>query len=467
MKKLISFALVALLAATSVLFVGGCSLVDEEPDPNTVIARIGEYELTLGDFEAAFDMHATMWSSYGYDVTSDQETRESFQDNVFDLLVGTLCALHQGNELGLFEYTDEQLAELQESIDAELADLLDYHTQSAASEGLTGEELETRINELIEEEAAYFLGAGTTRQQYEDYLVEAITEDYQLNLVKEAFLSDVTVSDEAVQEWYDALLESDMLLVEQDPGSYKDSQEEYEMYVGEEGLYPVLYAPTGYYRVMHIFTTAEEDIDSAYTELSAEIEDIIHECGLLAIEAAGSETPDNAEQMAELLEQYNEKVEERDTLYETHFADARAKIEEAYAALEAGEAFADVMLEYTEDADIIASVVFQQKGMLISEYESSTDWSDDIKERFLELKEGEYSEIFADDDGYHILYFVAREPMGSRPLEEVRSLAVAELLETAKDTEWDTLIETWLNSEELWVDKDAIRVVGVPAADEE
>ena len=43
------------------------------------------------------------------------------------------------------------------------------------------------------------------------------------------------------------------------------------------------------------------------------------------------------------------------------------------------------MVEYTEDADIIACEIFKEKGMLISRYESETDWSDEIKDKFFAL----------------------------------------------------------------------------------
>lgn len=232
MKKLISGLLALIIVLSCVFMVSACKLTDEtkEPDADTVIAQIGEYKLTYGEFKTSFDMHASMWSSYGYDVMSDQETREEFQDNVFDLLVGTLVTMYKGDELGLFDFTDEQKAELREKIDAELTDLVEYHTKTAAESGLTGDELDAEIEKLIIEEAEYFLGEGTTRTEYEEYLKKAVTEDYKINIVKEAVLKDVTVSDDDIQTWYEATLESDKQAVEENPGCYKDDQEQFEMY---------------------------------------------------------------------------------------------------------------------------------------------------------------------------------------------------------------------------------------------
>ena len=463
MKKLISGLLALIIVLSCVFMVSACKLTDEtkEPDADTVIAQIGEYKLTYGEFKTSFDMHASMWSSYGYDVMSDQETREEFQDNVFDLLVGTLVTMYKGDELGLFDFTDEQKAELREKIDAELTDLVEYHTKTAAESGLTGDELDAEIEKLIIEEAEYFLGEGTTRTEYEEYLKKAVTEDYKINIVKEAVLKDVTVSDDDIQTWYEATLESDKQAVEENPGCYKDDQEQFEMYTDNSSTYPVLYVPSGYYRVMHIFTTNTEDIDADYSDLSKELVELTNEYGRLSIEDATSETPKNTERLAEIVNEYKEKKAKMDKIFSEHYAGAK-KIEEAYAKLESGEDFADVMVEYTEDADIIACEIFKEKGMLISRYESETDWSDEIKDKFFALSEGQYSEIFTDDNGYHILYYVGPEPMGSKPVDEIREAALKDLLETARTEEWDKLISEWLNLEELWTDVELIRSCGVP-----
>lgn len=463
MKKLLCL-LVALIMCVMPLFAVGCNITVNH-DPNTVIASIGERELTLGVYEQTFEMYANMYSAYySQNVYSDKATLEAFQESIFDMMVGTICALHMGDELNLFDYTEEQTAELQSRIDDELISLVEYHEQAAIQEfealgqDYTDEELSARVNELIAEEGAHFLGEGCTREVYEEYLTDMIIENYQLELVEAAVLKDVTVDEAAMQEEYDLIVEADKETYDEDPGSYKDDAEYFEIY--PDSGYRPYYTPEGYSRIMHIFTTAEGTIDTEYTELEARLSEIKSEYGELALSDTINETTDNAEKLAELLDEYEDVKRDMERMYNAHFGDALDKIEEAYAKLESGADFIQVLSEYTEDADFVNTEYFMKHGMLISSYESHTDWSDLIKEEFSKLSIGEYSEIFSDSTGYHIIYYFEDVPAGPVDYDTVKDELYASLLESIKSDEWDALIEEWLNSSDLDADIENVRHVG-------
>ena len=149
-------------------------------------------------------------------------------------------------------------------------------------------------------------------------------------------------------------------------------------------------------------------------------------------------------------------------MFEEHYKDAREKIEEAYEKLEAGTPFSEVMMEYTEDVNIKNFEALQNKGMLISDGDEVgyVDWSKEVKTAFAGLKKGEYSEMFMDEDGYHIIYYLDDETSGEAPLEEYRE-AIAELVATdAHTAEWQALIEEWMKDESVTIYTDRIRHVG-------
>jgi len=165
--------------------------------------------------------------------------------------------------------------------------------------------------------------------------------------------------------------------------------------------------------------------------------------------------------MTQLLDEYKTVNAEAEAMLDEHLAPSKAKADEAYAKLADGN-FAAVMQEYTQDVDFTSFDIFKQKGMLISkEYESETDWSDEIKAEFGKLAPGEYSGVFKDESGYHIIYYVGDETPGVRPLadmkEEIRALVLAQL----QEEEWNALLTEWKNDESVVVDDELVRSLTV------
>ena len=105
-------------------------------------------------------------------------------------------------------------------------------------------------------------------------------------------------------------------------------------------------------------------------------------------------------------------------MYNKFIEPYRAKIDKAFAELEGGADFAQVMLKYTENEYVAGSdsyggcETFRTKGQLISTKHSSSkgDWSSTVKEIYSLLKPGEYSDVFTDTDGsLHIIFLWKRE----------------------------------------------------------
>ena len=454
MKRAVCIVLCAvfLLGAAAAVFVAaGCNLNNAD----TVVAQVGDKTIKLGEFESMFNMYLTTWQNYGYDMTSNEEDLIAFQDNGLALMVGELVVLYQGEKQGMLELNDEQKAELQEKIDYDLNELIEYYTELAQEEG--AEDIDARVRELVEEEAEHYVGS-MSYDEYIAYLKQTVEDNYLISVVESKALESVTASDEAIKTWYDTKLEEQKTKYDDDPSAYKDDMEYYNMYGGE----PVLYTPKGYHRILQIYTTAKSSLGSEYTALKGEIAALLSEYGELAVADELSGEENNSERLKEIVKEYRDKKKEADDMFEEHYKDAREKIEEAYEKLEAGTPFSEVMMEYTEDVNIKNFEALQNKGMLISDgdEESYVDWSKEVKTAFAGLKKGEYSEMFMDEDGYHIIYYLDDETSGEAPLEEYRE-AIAELVATdAHTAEWQALIEEWMKDESVTIYTDRIRHVG-------
>lgn len=103
-------------------------------------------------------------------------------------------------------------------------------------------------------------------------------------------------------------------------------------------------------------------------------------------------------------------------MYNKFIEPYRAKIDKAFAELEGGADFAQVMLKYTENEYVAGSdsyggcETFRTKGQLISTKHSSSkgDWSSTVKEIYSLLKPGEYSDVFTTRTAACISFTAAR-----------------------------------------------------------
>lgn len=456
MKKLVSILLSAVFALSCALMLVSCSTEPKDDiDLTKVIASVGDRKITLGEYKTMFDMYIKMWASYGYDPTSDEESMNEFRNMIMDLLVSNMVVLYHGEKDGLFELNDEQQAELDAMIKEEIDGLHEYYQDIVSSEENV-EDTDKRIEELILEEAAYYgLTDIKTVEEYEEYLKTSIRESYYNDIVKAEATKDIAASDDEVRAWFDDGVKELKEKYNDDPGSYKDDKEYYEMYGGD----PVVYTPEGYFRMMHILIAPEGTISEEYTALKGQLDALITEYGKLAFEDARSDEPKNTERLAEIIAEYNEKEVKANELSEEFNKEAKKKIELAYKELQEGKAFSEVMKEYTEDEDFISFADYMEKGMLISRNESYVDWSDKVKEEFFKLKQGEYSEVFFDTDGYHIVYFVSVEEPGEADFDKYKDVIAENIKKSNADEEWEKIKKEWCSAEEVMIDYEAIKAI--------
>jgi len=82
-----------------------------------------------------------------------------------------------------------------------------------------------------------------------------------------------------------------------------------------------------------------------------------------------------------------------------------------------------------------------------------------VKEQFGKLSIGQYSEAFADEDGYHIIFYLADEPAGTVELAGIEEGIRAYLLEDIRSEEWTALVDEWMNDGTVTLHEDVYKVL--------
>ncbi len=472
MKKYLALSLAALLL---LCFAAGCSLTTGDPeasptpavtdesdstyDLTAVVAEIGDEKITLGEVKETFDSYISYFTNYGYDLSSDPEMRAMLLDDVVNSLVEAKLISVKANELGYAEFDEEEQAELQERIESELEELDAYYRAQAESEAESDPNIDVdeRTMELILEEAAYNMGdEDATYDEYAAFLTETVTDTYIQELLQNDQLKDVALTEEQIQAEYDSLVEEQMTYYAETPEAYKYDEEAFE----KSGTAPVAYAPEGYSRILHIFCAFEDALPSEYEANEADMALIEDEYGALAFAAALDGTAGDAGKMQELVAQYKELQSANEAMYEEYSAAAREKANDLYAQLNNGADFATLVQEESSPDNYSDYLIFSEKGILIApDYACDDDWSDVVKEQFSKLSIGTYSEPFADEDGYHIIYYLADEPAGTVELSSIEEGIRGYLLEEIRTTEWEAIIDAWMNDGTVTLHEDVYNVL--------
>ncbi len=454
MKK--TFALIfALIMALSLV---GCSSTPaaEGPadtevvvfDPDAAVATIGDEVVTFAEYEELFNTYAEYYVMMGYDMENDREAVESLQDFIVDTMVEEKVIAYQAKENGFGEVSAEKLAEIEATAAEELADMVAAVQEQAEAEAEedSSVNIEERTAELFAMETEYYTGLSMTQEEMEQWIIDYYRDIAINDGFREAMLADVTVSDEKVKEWYDSAAAEDMEIYAENPEYYKDDKESEENY----GDYPVVYAPEGYKRMLHILVIPEEDLPDEYYEKESSIELLRAEYGELAF-TVNVEGGEGKDRLAEIEKEYKQLKADMEKLMDAYYAPVMTKAKEAYAKLEAGESFEAVMEEYSIDIPV------NSKGRLISnQYISDYDWSNEVKAEFATLKIGEYSNVIRDDEGCHILYYLADEPGGYADYETIKEAIRQLLITEARDEEWLALVDAWKNDGSVVLNNDLI-----------
>ncbi len=479
-KKLIALLLCAVMAVSMLC---ACQLSDtdnvgdsQNSDPTAAPDNSGDSELdltaaavtlngetviTLSEVKQMYEMYVELFSAYGYDIVSDEETRLGFLDDLVDSMLEDKLIEAKARELGYADYTEDQQSELDAAKQTEIDGLNDYYLEIAEEEAAEDEsiDIEARKLELILEEAVSNMGRDdVTYEEYCEYLGNNVESQFLYNLLYTDMTKDVAPLEADVNSLYVDTVATDLETYSTNPEYFKDDMDSYESSL--DGI-PPLYVPKDYHRIYDIYVAYEGDVPQECTDAQTNMNNLKTEYCQLAFADALAGTSDNAERIAEVLAEYKQQQAVYDEYYAQYTASAYEKINAAYARIEAGEDFKTVMLEVTENTDFTEIDGFEN-GMLISNsYSATYDWSTAVKNAFANLSLGEYSPVFTDTNGLHIIYYVSDETSGTTDLTDSIFEALASSLKSDLVSEtWNALVSEWKNDGSVEVLTDAYRQIG-------
>ena len=333
-------------------------------------------------------------AAYGQAQLISSDT--AYDEAIEYMIVNQLVPEARAAELGLDQFTDAELAE----INAEAAE---YYEQQldAYVEGMGANLSESEKESFREELRAYWNEMGTT--------VESAQETHRFNKVKARLLEtmDVEISDEEIAQVYEEQ-------VQKDEDFFKDNILAYE-YFTEYLNSDVWYVPEGYRGVLQILLYADEALCDAY-------EDAV---------SAG----EGVEEAAQAI-----------------IASKQSAIDAIYARLDAGEDFVSVMLDYTQDPgmddDRIAS------GYPV--HVKSTVWGKEFAAGAFseEMQQvGDVSQPIASKYGVHILYYLRDIPGGRIAMDERIRESITTYLTNQKRVE---ILASWADDYDVTYNQDAI-----------
>lgn len=333
-------------------------------------------------------------AAYGQAQLISSDT--AYDEAIEYMIVNQLVPEARAAELGLDQFTDAELAE----INAEAAE---YYEQQldAYVEGMGANLSDSEKEGFREELRAYWNEMGTT--------VESAQETHRFNKVKARLLEtmDVEISDEEIAQVYEEQ-------VQKDEDFFKDNILAYE-YFTEYLNSDVWYVPEGYRGVLQILLYADEALCDAY-------EDAV---------SAG----EGVEEAAQAI-----------------IASKQSAIDAIYARLDAGEDFVSVMLDYTQDPgmddDRIAS------GYPV--HVKSTVWGKEFAAGAFseEMQQvGDVSQPIASKYGVHILYYLRDIPGGRIAMDERIRESITTYLTNQKRVD---ILASWADDYELTYNQDAI-----------
>lgn len=334
----------------------------------------------------------------GYESNDYISSTYAYDEAIDYLIVNKLAPLAKAHELGLDQFTDEELDRIYTLAEEYYEKYLDAYVEFYT------DQIESDKDQLREEIRSYWSDIGTT--------VEVAKEAHLFNQIKARLMEsiDVEVSEEEIQEIYQQQVEKDKSLFADNIAAF----EYYTYYLD----YDIWYMPEGYRAIQQILLVPEDD----------------------------------------LIQDYKGQLDSGDEKKIKRAADAMIKsrqddIDAIYARLEAGESFVDVMMDVSEDPSLDEWVAengyyVHPKNTVWTENFATASFSDELSEI------GDYSTTpVVSKNGIHIVMYFGDVPGGAMPLtDEIRE----SIVEYLSNDERVAVIESWASEYEVTYNQEAI-----------
>lgn len=349
-------------------------------DPNAIAAEFEGGVITAGEAAAEYARVAAYYELMG---RSEEEYEEDAKLDTLDGLIENKILENKAKELGVYETTAEEEAQLEEQVRQEYEDNLNYYMQFRYEEGKSEEDVR-------QETIAYLNENGYS---YESML-EAARRDAWKERLYEAVTKDMTIDDEQMRQFYETQLATAEMTYSADYSVY-----EAEANAGRT----MVWNPEGVRRIQSILVPFSDEQGVEYLTLQA------------ALAQGDSSAQAQLDAMYNAIEPAAQQLLDR---------------------VNAGEDFVQLM---TENGST------NTQGDFVSA--KSTSYSQSYLQAAMALQNvGDVSGLVRTDGGICILRYAADVPAGPVAYEEVRDALMETYLEEMKSSQYNATVVGWIQN---------------------
>lgn len=376
------------------LFGEGSSAASSEPP--VVVAEFKGGQLMSDEVAREYSEQMTNFVFAGY---SEEEIASVLLDEVLRYMVSDRVLEAHAKEMGIYELTDADRAQIEEEAQANYNEQVDFYRDSVNTDGMTEEEATGAVKSYLQNEVGVTL----------DIVRSELEEGWWVQKIYDEITKDVRVDDADLEKAYNELLAQQKESYETYPDDFEFAQRN-----GET----ILYNLPGY-RAVRMLLFAFDDVQ-AYEAVYA-----------LGEEIAELDPQTDAQRIAE----YQAQIDE-------FYASAQARAQSALEQLAGGADFEELLVTLGDDAGM-KDEAQRETGYYISE--KSMLWSEEMIAAAMALeKPGDISAAVRMADGVCILEYVGEVQAGEVPLADVKEEMQRTTLDSAKYSAYEAQLNKWL-----------------------
>ena len=369
-------------------------LLSQEESARLLAARFDGGVITVSEAKAEYDYLAYYYEQLGMDPDDHEDT---IKNEVLSNLTEDAILIQKAQELGVYEPSAEEAAEIDARAQASLDEMVDYYLAYQADPNKTDEENRAAVLEFL-------AGEGTTLES----ITESLTSQGWRDRLFAAVTADVQITDEDLRAYYDQAVANAEMAYTADPQSYESDR---------LGGAAVFWDPQGYRRVKRILIPFSDENAARMRELTAQLE-------------LGGDEATIAAALSEM---------------EAIYRSLDATVAEVQGRIEAGEDFDALIDAYGADPYLAEGGVGREDGYYVGVGSQLLD-PDFVSAAMALAAPGDTSEPIESAEGVYILRYEGDVTSGPISLEtfladaEMRAIAEEELL----SDDYNATVESWL-----------------------
>lgn len=369
-------------------------LLSQEESARLLAARFDGGVITVSEAKAEYDYLAYYYEQLGMDPDDHEDT---IKNEVLSNLTEDAILIQKAQELGVYEPSAEEAAQIDARAQASLDEMVDYYLSYQADPNKTDEENRAAVLEFL-------AGEGTTLES----ITESLTSQGWRDRLFAAVTADVQITDEDLRAYYDQAVANAEMAYTADPQSYESDR---------LGGAAVFWNPQGYRRVKRILIPFSDENAARMRELTAQLE-------------LGGDEATIAAALSEMEAIYR-------SLDDT--------VAEVQGRIDAGEDFNALIDAYGADPYLAEGGVGREDGYYVGVGSQLLD-PDFVSAAMALAAPGDTSEPIESAEGVYILRYEGDVTPGPISFEtfladaEMRAIAEEELL----SDDYNATVESWL-----------------------